>query len=86
MSRSSRDRIRKYLHGPVAIGLLTLLVQQGLLVQWTAARDLAVGDKVKFEFMGDDHEGVVTGFTGTGWPRVKFKYRGREEEQFFPTN
>ena len=72
-----------------------LLLLAGALLLWGQLVEVAPaapdsrfqpGDRVKFEFMGGQHEGEVTRFTGTGWPYVKFTWRGKEMERFFPPN
>ena len=70
--------------GLVRAVLCSLLANLVFVLASTApasASDFKVGDQVEFEFMGGVTTGTVTGFTGTGWPTVKFKYRGREMEQ-----
>jgi len=64
----------------VPLVFLLLFLQAPLLI----AGDLAVGDRVKFEFMGKNRKGTIVSFTGTDWPQVKFKYRGKDKIWLFP--
>ena len=46
--------------------------------------DYQVGDVVEFDFLGKSYQAEIFDFTGTGWPKVKFEYRGKLTERFFP--
>jgi len=46
--------------------------------------DYQVGDVVEFDFLGKTYQAEITDFTVTKWPIVKFEYRGRLTERFFP--
>ncbi|MDA7928720.1 SHD1 domain-containing protein [bacterium] len=46
--------------------------------------DFKVGDVVEFDFLGKPYQAEIFDFTGTGWPKVKFEYRGKLTERFFP--
>ncbi|MDB4370469.1 SHD1 domain-containing protein [Mariniblastus sp.] len=46
--------------------------------------DFKIGDVVEFEFLGKTYQAEIFDFTGTGWPKVKFDYRGKLTERFFP--
>lgn len=68
--------------------LLTVALLAGVLAADVAPaapeQRFKPGDRVKLEFLGQQLEGEVTRLTGTGWPYVKFTWRGREREQPFP--
>ncbi|MDE0935862.1 MAG: SHD1 domain-containing protein [Mariniblastus sp.] len=46
--------------------------------------DFKIGDIVEFDFLGNQLQGEVFEFTRTGWPTVRFDYRGKSMERFFP--
>lgn len=46
--------------------------------------DFQIGDVVEFDFLGKTYQAEIFDFTGTGWPKVKFEYRGKLTERFFP--
>ena len=50
----------------------------------TYQEDFKVGDVVEFDFLGKPYQAEIFDFTGTGWPKVKFEYRGKLTERFFP--
>ncbi len=68
--------------------LYSVLFSILILVNPVCARfyqdDFKIGDFVELEFLGKKHHGNVYDFTGTGWPKVKFEYRGKTIERFFP--
>ncbi|MCP4481018.1 MAG: hypothetical protein GY818_23330, partial [Planctomycetaceae bacterium] len=44
--------------------------------------DFQIGDIVEFDFLGKTYQAEIFDFTGTGWPKVEFEYRGKLTERF----